>query len=132
MSMTDPIADMFVRIKNGQAAGKTTVKMPASKVKFAIANLLKDEGYVADVAMRELGSNKKEIEIALKYYMGRPAIDRLDRVSKPGLRQYRAKGALPKVLGGLGVSIVSTSAGIMTDAQARAKGLGGEVICTVA
>jgi small subunit ribosomal protein S8 len=132
MSMTDPIADMFVRIKNGQAAGKTTVKMPASKVKLAIAKLLKDEGYIADVAMRELGSNKKEIEIALKYYMGRPAIDRLDRVSKPGLRQYRAKSALPKVLGGLGVSIVSTSAGIMTDAQARAKGLGGEVICLVA
>jgi small subunit ribosomal protein S8 len=132
MSMTDPIADMFVRIKNGQAAGKQTVRMPASKVKLAIAKLLKDEGYIVDVAVRDSGDAKKEIEIALKYYEGRPAIDRLDRVSKPGLRQYRGKDALPKVLGGLGISIVSTSAGIMTDAQARAKGLGGEVICTVA
>lgn len=132
MSMTDPIADMFVRIKNGQAAGKQTVKMPASSIKLAIAKLLKAEGYVTDVAVRELASNKKEIEIALKYYEGRPAIDRLQRVSKPGLRQYRGKSGLPKVLAGLGVSIVSTSAGIMTDAQARAKGLGGEVICLVA
>jgi len=132
MSMTDPIADMFVRIKNGQAAAKRTVKMPASTIKLAIANLLKAEGYVTDVAVRELPSNKKEIEIALKYYEGKPAIDRLQRVSKPGLRQYRGKSDLPKVLGGLGVSIVSTSAGIMTDAQARAKGLGGEVICLVA
>ena len=132
MSMTDPIADMFVRIKNGQAAGKQTVKMPASKLKLAIAKLLKDEGYVNDVAVRDGENNKKEIEIALRYYEGRPAIDRLQRVSRPGLRQYRGKAELPKVLGGLGISIVSTSAGIMTDAQARAKGLGGEVICTVA
>ncbi len=105
--------------------------MPASKVKLAIAKLLKDEGYINDVAVREVGV-KREIEIALKYYDGKPAIDRLERVSRPGLRQYRAKDALPKVLGGLGVSIVSTSSGLMTDAQARAKGLGGEVICLVA
>ena len=132
MSMTDPIADMFVRIKNGQAAGKQTVKMPASKLKLAIAKLLKDEGYVNDVAVRDGENNKKEIEIALRYYEGRPAIDRLQRVSRPGLRQYRGKAELPKVLGGLGISIVSTSAGIMTDAQARSRGLGGEVICLVA
>jgi small subunit ribosomal protein S8 len=123
---------MFVRIRNGQAAGKTTVKMPASKVKLAIARLLKDEGYLLDVAERDLGGGKREIEIALKYYLGKPAIDRIDRVSRPGLRRYRAKDALPRVLAGLGISIISTSSGIMTDAQARAKGLGGEVICTVA
>lgn len=132
MSMTDPIADMFVRIKNGAAAGKQTVKMPASKLKLAIAQLLKDEGYINDVAMRDGENNKKEIEIALRYYEGRPAIDRLQRVSRPGLRQYRGKAELPKVLGGLGISIVSTSAGIMTDSQARSRGLGGEVICLVA
>ena len=132
MSMTDPIADMFVRIKNGAAAGKQTVKMPASKLKLAIAKLLKDEGYINDVAVRDGENNKKEIEIALRYYEGRPAIDRLQRVSRPGLRQYRGKADLPKVLGGLGISIVSTSAGIMTDSQARARGLGGEVICLVA
>jgi small subunit ribosomal protein S8 len=131
MSMTDPISDMFVRIRNGQASGKVTVRMPASKVKLAIAKLLKDEGYINDVAVRDVGA-KREIEIALRYYDGKPAIDRLERVSRPGLRQYRAKDALPKVLGGLGVSIVSTSSGLMTDAQARAKGLGGEVICLVA
>src|SRR5688572_26998692 len=131
MSMTDPISDMFTRIRNGQAAGKATVKLPASKVKLAIAKLLKDEGYINDVAVRDAGV-KKEIEIALRYYEGRPAIDRLERVSRPGLRRYRGKDALPKVLGGLGISIVSTSAGIMTDAQARKKGLGGEVLCLVA
>lgn len=132
MSMTDPIADMFVRIRNGQAAGKQSVRMPASKVKLAIAKLLKDEGYITDVAVRDSGDSKNEIEIALKYYDGSPAIERLVRVSKPGLRQYRGKDELPKVLSGLGISVVSTSAGIMTDSQARAKGLGGEVICTVA
>jgi small subunit ribosomal protein S8 len=130
--MTDPIADMFVRIKNGQATGKTTVRLPSSKVKAAIARLLKDEGYLTDVVERENGPGKKELELALKYYMGKPAIDRLDRVSRPGLRRYRGKDALPKVLGGLGISVVSTSSGIMTDAQARARGLGGEVICVVA
>ena len=131
MSMTDPIADMFTRIRNGLAAGKVTVKMPASKVKLAIAELLKHEGYINDVAVRENGAHR-EIEVALRYYEGRPAIERLERVSRPGLRRYRGKDALPKVMGGLGVSIVSTSSGIMTDAQARSKGLGGEVICLVA
>jgi small subunit ribosomal protein S8 len=106
--------------------------MPASKVKLAIAKVLKDEGYINDVAVRDLEGGKKEIEIALRYYLGKPAIDRIQRVSKPGLRQYRGKDELPQVLNGLGVSIVSTSSGIMTDAQARAKGLGGEVICLVA
>lgn len=132
MSMTDPIADMFVRIKNAQATGKTSVRMPFSKVKAAIARLLRDEGYLADVAERETGAGKKELELALKYYMGKPAIDRLDRVSRPGLRRYRGKDELPKVLGGLGISVVSTSSGIMTDVQARSRGLGGEVICLVA
>lgn len=130
MSMTDPIADMLTRIRNGQAVGKASVKMSASKVKFALATVLKVEGYINDVAVRDL-DGKKEIEIALRYYQGRPAIDRLERVSRPGLRAYRSKDALPKVLGGLGVSIISTSSGIMTDTQARAQGLGGEVICLV-
>jgi small subunit ribosomal protein S8 len=132
MSMTDPIADMFVRIRNGQATGKVSVRMPASKAKLAIARVLKDEGYITDVLERDLGNKRKEIEIALKYYEGKPAIDRLERVSRPGLRQYRGTSQLPKVLGGLGISIVSTSSGLMTDAQARAKGLGGEVVCLVA
>jgi small subunit ribosomal protein S8 len=123
---------MFVRIKNGQATGKTSVRLPSSKVKAAIARLLKEEGYVADVIEREIGPGKKELEIALKYYLGKPVIDRLERVSRPGLRKYCGKGDLPKVLGGLGISVISTSAGIMTDAQARARGLGGEVICVVA
>ena len=131
MSMTDPVADMFVRIRNGLAAGKASVRMPASKVKLAIARLLKDEGYLNDVAERDI-EGKKEIEIALKYYEGRPAIERLERASRPGLLRYRGKTELPKVMGGLGISIISTSSGLMTDAQARAKGLGGEVICLVA
>ena len=132
MSMTDPIADMFVRIRNAQATGKVSVRMPASKAKLALARVLKDEGYITDVLERDLGNKRKEIEIALKYYMGKPAIDRLERLSRPGLRRYRGSSELPKVLGGLGISIVSTSSGLMTDAQARAKGLGGEVICLVA
>jgi small subunit ribosomal protein S8 len=131
MSMTDPVADMFVRIRNGLAAGKASVRMPASKIKLAIARLLKDEGYLNDVAERDV-EGKKEIEIALKYYEGRPAIERLERASRPGLRRYRGRTELPKVMGGLGISIISTSSGLMTDAQARAKGLGGEVICLVA
>lgn len=131
MSMTDPVADMFVRIRNGLAAGKASVRMPASKIKLAIARLLKDEGYLNDVAERDV-EGKKEIEIALKYYEGRPAIERLERASRPGLRRYRGKADLPRVMGGLGISIISTSSGLMTDAQARAKGLGGEVICLVA
>jgi small subunit ribosomal protein S8 len=132
MSMTDPIADMFTRIRNAQATGKPTVRMPASKVKAAIVAVLKDEGYVRDFQVTKAENNKSILEIALKYFEGRPAIDKLDRVSRSGLRVYRNKNALPKVMGGLGVAIVSTPAGIMTDSQARAKGVGGEVICTVA
>jgi small subunit ribosomal protein S8 len=131
MSMTDPIADMFTRIRNAQAMGKPTVSMPASKLKQALADLLKAEGYVLD-SRRTDAEGKANLEIKLKYFEGRPAIERIERVSRSGLRVYRGKDALPKVLGGLGISIVSTSAGLMTDAQARAKGLGGEVIGRVA
>ena len=131
MSMTDPIADMFTRIRNAQAMGKQTVSMPASKVRQALADLLKAEGYVLDSRRSEDGG-KAQLEIKMKYFEGKPAIERIERVSRPGLRVYRGKDALPKVLGGLGISIVSTSSGLMTDAQARAKGLGGEVIGRVA
>ncbi|HAI60184.1 MAG TPA: 30S ribosomal protein S8 [Xanthomonadaceae bacterium] len=131
MSMTDPIADMLVRIKNALAVRKTTVKMPSSKIKLAVANVLKAEGYVLDV--RQIGDAKKpELEIVLKYFEGKPVIERLERFSRSGLRQYRGKDALPKVLGGLGVSIISTSKGIMTDREARQQGVGGEVLCLVA
>ena len=131
MSMTDPIADMLVRIKNAAAVGKQTVKMPSSKIKVAIAKVLKDEGYIGDLRVTEEGA-KAELEIVLKYYEGKPVIERLQRYSKSGLRQYRGKDALPKVLGGLGIAIISTSKGIMTDAQARQQGVGGEVLCFVA
>ena len=131
MSMTDPIADMLVRIKNALAVGKPVVSMPASKLKLAIANLLKAEGYIADVRGSGEGAQAK-LEIVLKYYEGKPVIARIERVSRSGLRVYRGKNELPKVLNGLGISIVSTSSGIMTDAQARTKGLGGEVIGIVA
>lgn len=131
MSMTDPIADMFTRIRNAQAMGKQTVSMPASKVRQALADLLKAEGYVLESRRSEDGG-KAQLEIKLKYFEGKPAIERIERVSRPGLRVYRGKDALPKVLGGLGISIVSTSSGLMTDAQARAQGLGGEVIGRVA
>ncbi|MHB1616210.1 MAG: 30S ribosomal protein S8 [Metallibacterium sp.] len=131
MSMTDPIADMFTRIRNAQAVGKVAVKMPASKAKAAIADLLKAEGYILDAQVAKEGA-RANLEIRLKYFEGRPAIERIERVSRSGLRVYRGKGALPKVLNGLGISIVSTSAGLMTDAQARAKGVGGEVIGVVA
>ena len=132
MSMTDPIADMFTRIRNAQATAKPTVRMPSSKVKAAIVKVLKDEGYVRDFQVTKAENNKSVLEIALKYFEGRPAIEKLDRVSRSGLRVYRNKNALPTVMGGLGVAIVSTPAGIMTDTQAREKGVGGEVICTVA
>ncbi|RPE77340.1 30S ribosomal protein S8 [Vulcaniibacterium tengchongense] len=132
MSMTDPIADMLVRIKNAAAVGKPTVKMPSSKIKVAIAKVLKDEGYILDSRVTETGPGKAELEISLKYYEGKPVIERLERYSKSGLRQYRGKDALPKVLGGLGIAIISTSKGIMTDAQARQQGVGGEVLCFVA
>ena len=131
MSMTDPIADMFTRIRNAQAMGKRTVSMPSSRVKQAIAGLLKDEGYLADVQTTS-NEGKPVLEIALKYHEGKPVIERIQRVSRSGLRVYRGKAELPKVLNGLGISIVSTSSGIMTDAQARKKGLGGEVIGLVA
>ncbi|HKZ10246.1 MAG TPA: 30S ribosomal protein S8 [Rhodanobacteraceae bacterium] len=131
MSMTDPIADMFTRIRNAQAMGKQAVSMPASKVRQALADLLKAEGYVLE-SRRAEADGKAQLEIKLKYFEGKPAIERIERISRPGLRVYRGKDALPKVLGGLGISIVSTSSGLMTDAQARAKGLGGEVIGRVA
>lgn len=131
MSMTDPIADMLVRIKNALAVRKTSVKMPASKIKLAVANVLKAEGYVLDV--RQIGEAKKpELEIVLKYFDGKPVIERLERFSRSGLRQYRGKDTLPKVLNGLGVAIISTSKGIMTDRDARHAGVGGEVLCLVA
>ncbi|HET6396374.1 MAG TPA: 30S ribosomal protein S8 [Pseudoxanthomonas sp.] len=132
MSMTDPIADMLVRIKNAAAVGKPTVKLPSSKIKVAIATVLKDEGYIADLRVVQGENNKAELEIVLKYFEGRPVIEQLKRVSRSGLRQYRGKSELPKVLGGLGVAIISTSQGIMTDAQARRAGIGGEVLCYVA
>ncbi len=132
MSMTDPIADMFTRIRNAQATAKATVKMPASKVKTAIVKVLKDEGYIRDFQVSKAENNKAVLEIALKYFEGKPAIDKLDRVSRSGLRVYRGKSDLPKVMGGLGIAIISTPAGIMTDAQARAQGIGGEVLGTVA
>ena len=132
MSMTDPIADMLVRIKNAAAVRKTTVKMPSSKTKVAIANVLKAEGYIADAIVTDIAPGKKQLEISLKYFEGRPVIERLERFSRSGLRQYRGKSELPKVLGGLGVAIISTSKGIMTDAQARQQGVGGEVLCFVA
>jgi small subunit ribosomal protein S8 len=131
MSMHDPIADMLTRIRNAQLVGHTEVTMPASRLKGAIAKVLKDEGYIDDFAMRESGV-KKELAIALKYYAGRPVIERLERVSKPGLRVYKGRNDIPRVMNGLGVAIVSTSRGVMTDRKARADGLGGEVLCIVA
>ena len=131
MSMTDPIADMLVRIKNAAAVGKQTVKLPSSKIKVAIANVLKDEGYIVDLRVTPAENNKAELEIVLKYFEGRPVIEEVKRVSRPGLRQYKSVDDLPKVRGGLGVSIVSTNKGVMTDRAARAAGVGGEVLCTV-
>jgi len=131
MSMTDPIADMLVRIRNAAAVGKPTVKMPSSKIKVAIAKVLQDEGYIGGSRVTQNGA-KAELEIVLKYYEGKPVIEKLQRVSRSGLRQYRGKDAIPKVLGGLGIAIISTSKGIMTDAQARQQGVGGEVLCFVA
>jgi small subunit ribosomal protein S8 len=130
MTMTDPISDMLTRIRNGQKARKISVAMPASKAKVAVAKVLKDEGYVADYALDGEGA-AQTLTVELKYYKGEPVIDSIKRVSKPGLRIYRGKEELPKVLGGLGVAIVSTSAGVMSDRQAREKGVGGEVICVI-
>ena len=131
MSMTDPIADLLTRIRNAQQARKQEVSMASSKVKMAIAAVLKDEGYVADFRV-ENESGKSLLTIALKYFEGKPVIDRLERVSRPGLRIYRGKDELPKVLGGMGTVIVSTPKGVMTDKQARSIGQGGEVLCIVA
>ncbi|MDH3947908.1 MAG: 30S ribosomal protein S8 [Gammaproteobacteria bacterium] len=130
MSMTDPIADMLTRIRNALAAGKTDVSMPQSKQKQAIAQLLKDEGYIADFAATEQ-DGKPTLTVTLKYYEGKPVIEKIKRVSRPGLRIYKGKDQLPKVMGGLGVAIVSTSAGLMTDRAARKAGHGGEVLCYV-
>lgn len=129
MSMSDPIADMLTRVRNGQAADKASVTMPSSKTKCAIAQVLKDEGYIEDFSVS--GDKKPELTIVLKYFGGKPVIEELQRVSRPGLRIYRAADEVPQVLGGLGVAIVSTSGGIMSDKAARAAGKGGEVICTV-
>jgi small subunit ribosomal protein S8 len=130
MSMSDPIADMLTRIRNAQATDKVTVAMPASKVKLAIAKVLKDEGYIEDFAQRTL-EGKNVLEIGLKYYAGKPVIEKLERVSRPGLRIYKGRDDIPRVLNGLGVAIVSTSRGVMTDRRARETGVGGEVLCIV-
>jgi small subunit ribosomal protein S8 len=130
MSMSDPIADMLTRIRNGQGARKVTVSMPASKAKEAVAKVLQDEGYILGFATEGEGASK-ELTVELKYFEGVPVIETIQRSSKPGLRIYRGKDELPKVLGGLGVAIVSTSAGVMSDRQAREKGIGGEVLCVV-
>ena len=131
MSMTDPVADMLTRIRNGQMAEKLGVSMPASKLKEAIAKVLKDEGYIEDYAVRANGG-KAELDIELKYYAGRPVIERIERVSRPGLRIYRRMQDLPKVMNGLGIAIVSTPRGVMTDRKARSINVGGEVLCIVA
>jgi small subunit ribosomal protein S8 len=128
--MTDPISDMLTRIRNAQMGGKNAVSMPSSKLKAAIAQVLKDEGYIDGFAVRENGT-KRDIEISLKYYAGQPVIEKLERVSRPGLRIYRGVDDIPKVLNGLGIAIVSTSRGVMTDRKARSQGVGGEVLCIV-
>lgn len=131
MSMSDPISDMLTRIRNAQLAEKVSVSMPSSKLKVAIAKVLKDEGYVEDFAVRD-SEGKSALEIALKYYAGRPVIEKIERVSRPGLRIYKGNQDIPKVMNGLGIAIVSTSKGVMTDRGARASGIGGEVLCIVA
>jgi len=131
MSMSDPIADMLIRIRNAQLVGHAEVVMPASKLKASIAQVLKDEGYIDGFQVKKDG-NKSELEIALKYYAGRPVIERIERVSRPGLRVYKGRHSMPQVLNGLGVAIVTTPKGVMTDRKARATGVGGEVLCIVA
>lgn len=131
MSMSDPIADMLTRIRNAQSAEKGQVGMPSSKLKVAIAKVLKDEGYIDDFVVRE-ADGKAELTIGLKYYAGKPVIDRIERISRPGLRIYKGKEDIPRVMNGLGVAILSTSRGVMTDRKARATGIGGEVLCVVA
>ena len=131
MSMSDPIADMLTRIRNAQMIAKSVVVMPSSKVKVAIAQVLKDEGYIDGFEVKTEGA-KSELEIALKYYAGRPVIERIERVSRPGLRIYKGRDAIPQVMNGLGVAIVTTPKGVMTDRKARQTGVGGEVLCYVA
>jgi small subunit ribosomal protein S8 len=131
MSMSDPIADMLTRIRNAQQVDKVTVTMPSSKLKVAIAAVLKDEGYIDSFQIKGTQA-KPELEIALKYYAGRPVIERIDRVSRPGLRIYKGHDSIPPVMNGLGVAILSTSKGVITDRKARASGVGGEVLCYVA
>jgi small subunit ribosomal protein S8 len=130
MSMQDPIADMLTRIRNGQAAGKVRVVMPLSKQKRAIANLLKEQGYVKEVELEDR-DGVSHLSVVLKYYEGKPVIDTLQRVSRPGLRVYKGKDELPTIMGGLGIAIISTPRGLMTDKMAREAGHGGEVVCTV-
>jgi small subunit ribosomal protein S8 len=130
MSMSDPIADMLTRIRNAQATDKVSVAIPSSKVKLAIAKVLKDEGYIEDFAQRAV-DGKSVLEIGLKYYAGKPVIEKIERVSRPGLRIYKGRDDIPRVLNGLGVAIVSTSRGVMTDRRARESGVGGEVLCIV-
>lgn len=131
MSMSDPIADMLTRIRNAQIVQKAAVTMPSSKLKVAIAQVLKDEGYIDGFQVKADGSSS-ELEIALKYYAGRPVIERIERVSRPGLRIYKGRDAIPQVMNGLGVAIVTTPKGVMTDRKARQTGVGGEVLCYVA
>ena len=130
MSMSDPVADMLTRIRNAQSMEKSGVVLPSSKLKVAIAKVLKEEGYIEDFAVRS-ADGKAELDIALKYYAGRPVIESIDRVSRPGLRVYKGSQDIPRVMNGLGVAIVSTSKGVMTDRHARAAGVGGEVLCVV-
>lgn len=130
MSMSDPIADMLTRIRNGQKARKVSVSMPASNAKIAVANVLKQEGYISDVTT-DGDRASRTLVIELKYFEGKPVIERIERASRPGLRIYRGKDELPRVLGGLGIAVVSTSAGVMSDREAREKGVGGEVLCIV-
>ncbi len=131
MSMSDPIADLLTRIRNAQMVAKATVQIPSSKVKVAIAQVLKDEGYIDDFQVKT-ADGKAELEITLKYYAGRPVIERIERVSRPGVRVYTGRDSTPSVMNGLGVAIVTTPKGVMTDRKARATGVGGEVLCYVA
>ncbi|HSX20066.1 MAG TPA: 30S ribosomal protein S8 [Gammaproteobacteria bacterium] len=131
MSMQDPIADLLTHIRNGHAAKKSSVKLPFSKMKLAIANVLLKEGYIEDCRIIDETAAKKKLEVVLKYFNGKPVISTIDRVSRPGLRIYKDKNGMPKVLGGLGIAIVSTTKGVMSDRQARQLGQGGEVLCTV-
>ena len=132
MSMNDPISDMLTRIRNAQMAEKATVSMPSSKLKIAIAEVLKEEGYVDGFKIEQGEANKSTLQIGLKYYSGRPVIEKIQRISRPGLRIYKGSNDIPRVMNGLGIAIVSTSKGLMTDRKARANGIGGEVLCVVA